>query len=350
MINRRGSLALRPVGRHGGMRPACPAVSFQETYCRIQFIQGARSGMLCVVVGGLGFLGGAVVRELLARGDDVAVVDPRQTQAAVDARFGVGRVALRHGDILDVQSLRRAFTGADELYHFAGVLGTSELDDDIPGAITSNVLGAAHVFEAAASAAVARVLYPSKPNVWLNAYTVTKAASEHLARLYAATRDLDVRSLRYFNAYGPEQATSPVRKIIPTFALQALRGEPLTIYGDGEQTVDMIYSGDIGAVTVAFTRSSAGAEPVDCGTGIERSVNEVAAAVNAVVGNRAGTVRLPMRRGETPNTKLVADIAPLTAAIGDFHFADWDESLRTTVAWYAAHHRLADRRSVKDCA
>jgi UDP-glucose 4-epimerase len=306
--------------------------------------------MRCVVVGGLGFLGAAVVRELLRRGQVVVVVDPNHSQADADARFGMGRAKLVRGDILHPHSLRQAFVGADEVYHFAGVLGTSELDDDIHRAIAGNIVGAANVFEAAAGASVSTVLYPSKPNVWLNAYTVTKAASEQLARLYAATRDLNVRSLRYFNAYGPEQATGPIRKIIPTFVLQALRGEPLTVYGDGKQTVDMIYSDDIGTVTVDFARSAADAEPVDCGRGIAMTVNDVAADVNAILGNRAGTIHLPMRRGETPNTTLVADPRRLTALIGDHRFANWQDSLRTTVEWYAERYPDGVAGSLTECA
>ncbi|AHG90497.1 NAD-dependent epimerase/dehydratase [Gemmatirosa kalamazoonensis] len=292
--------------------------------------------MHAVVVGGLGFLGGAVVDELLARGDAVSVVDPHAARIRCDERFGPGRVRALDGDILHPATLRDAFHGADEVYHLAGRLGTSELDDDVPAAIATNVTGAVHVFEAAAAARVPSVFYPSKPNVWLNTYTITKVAAEQFAELYAAQRGMRICSLRYFNAYGPRQALGPVRKIVPTFAAQALRGLPLGVFGDGEQTVDMIHSADLARLSVDLLRSGYRGPPLDCGRGVPLTVNEVAAAVNAYFGNRAGVRHLPMRRGETPRTTLVADIAPLRAALGTLRFADWDSSLAETLAWYAS--------------
>lgn len=291
--------------------------------------------MRSIVVGGMGFLGGAVVDALLERGDTVGIVDNRGTRRERDQRFGAGRVRGWQGDILDPATLTPAFDGADEVYHFAGRLGTSELEEDIHGAIASNITGAVNVFEAAIASDVPVVFYPSKPNVWLNAYTITKAASEDLARLYAANYSLRIRSLRYFNAYGPWQATGPIRKIIPTFAQQALHSEPLTVYGDGEQTVDMIHAEDIGRITVEYTRADTNEHALDCGRGVAMTVNEVAETVNDIVGSRAGIRHVPMRRGESPGTTLVADIAPLRRVLPKLRFLDWHKSLESTIDWYA---------------
>lgn len=299
--------------------------------------------MRVVVVGGMGFLGGAVVDALLERGDDVCVADPHSSRCEAERRFGAGRVTVRRADILEPSTLVAAFAGADEVYHFAGRLGTSELDDDLHGAIACNITGAVNVFESAIAAGVPTVFYPSKPNVWLNAYTITKAASEEFARLFTHSHPLRIRTLRFFNAYGPHQATAPIRKIIPSFTREALAGEPLTVYGDGEQTVDMIYSADLGHLTVEFTRSPAHVDVADCGRGVAMTVNEVAGAVNAIVGNRAGIHHVPMRRGETPNTRLVADVAPLAAAVDPLRFSDWESSLELTIAWYARQPGVGGR-------
>lgn len=247
--------------------------------------------MRSIVVGGMGFLGGAVVDALLERGDTVGIVDNRGTRRERDRRFGATRVRGWHGDILDQATLAPAFAGADEIYHFAGRLGTSELEEDIHGAIAANITGAVNVFEAAIAAGVTVVFYPSKPNVWLNVYTITKAASEDLARLYAANHSLRIRSLRYFNAYGPWQATGPIRKIIPTFAQQALRGEPLTIYGDGQQTVDMIHAEDIGRITVDYTRAHADDQALDCGRSSRRRARcHGGCSVETICSGRGGAM------------------------------------------------------------
>lgn len=289
------------------------------------------------VIGGLGFLGAAVVRELLGRGDSVRVVDRAATQDACDKRFGRGCAESVAADMLDRHALAESLQRMDEVYHFGGRLGTSELDREIVAAIEANVIGAVNVFETAAAVGVPRVFYPSKPNVWLNSYTITKFAAEEFARLFNERGDVEIVSLRYFNAYGPEQATGPIRKIIPTFALQAMRGTPLGVYGDGQQTVDMIYSHDLARVTVDVMRGGPVPEPIDCGRGVALTVNEVAEAVNRHFGNRAGVEHLPMRDGEREGTQLVADVAPLRRLLGALEFSDWSESLAVTLDWYRRH-------------
>lgn len=294
--------------------------------------------MKAVIIGGMGFLGSAVVRVLLARGDEVVVVDPHASQAVNDEKFGPCAVRIAAVDMRDRAALAAAMRGADEVYHYGGRLGTSELDSDVLAAIEANVVGAVTVFESAIAAGVPAVFYPSKPNVWLNTYTITKVAAEEFARLFAASRAVRIPILRLFNAYGPGQATGPVRKIIPSFAMEALRGQPLTVYGDGEQTVDMIHADDAARLAVALMRGDAPATPVDGGRGIPLTVNEVAEAVNRVAGNRAGIRHVPMRQGETPNTKLVADTGPLREAVGDFTFVPWESTLADTFEWYRSRH------------
>lgn len=290
--------------------------------------------MRAVIIGGMGFLGSAVVRVLLSRGDEVVVVDPHASQELADRKFGPCAVRLVATDMRDRGALTAALRGADEVYHYGGRLGTSELDSDVLAAIEANVSGAVTVFESAIAAGVPAIFYPSKPNVWLNTYTITKVAAEEFARLFAASHPVRIPILRLFNAYGPGQATGPVRKIIPSFTMEALRGQPLTVYGDGEQTVDMIHADDAARLAVALVRGNAPATPVDGGRGIPLTVNEVAEAVNRVAGNRAGIRHVPMRQGETPNTKLVADTGPLRAAVGDFEFVPWESTLADTVEWY----------------
>ncbi|HKG38970.1 MAG TPA: NAD(P)-dependent oxidoreductase [Conexibacter sp.] len=298
--------------------------------------------MKTIVLGGNGFLGGAIAQELIERDHDVTVIDVAGSQATCDARFGAGAVEFVEGDILDPELLRRRFSGADEVYHLAGKLGTSELDDTPTLAVHVNVLGSINVFEAAIEAGVARVFHASKPNVWLNAYTITKGAAEQLGALY--DRDASgtqLCSLRYFNAFGPHQAHAPVRKLVPTFVRQALRGEPLEVYGDGNQIVDLIYVRDAASMTVRYMRAEHPPDAIapDCGRGVPVTVNQVADTINDATGNRAGVRHLPMRSGEDEGTELVACTEPLLASIDGFRFTDWEQSLEQTIAWYASHDR-----------
>lgn len=295
-----------------------------------------------VVTGGCGFLGAAIVEELRSRGDRVTVLDRRASQAGVPE--GVTALCL---DITDEQALAKAFEGADEVYHLAGKLGTAELDDRAADAVRINILGSLHVFEAARTAGVPVVFQPTKPNVWLNTYTITKVAAEGFGELLRRSGELRVVSLRYFNAYGPRQALGPIRKIMPVFAAAALEGVPLPIFGDGRQTVDMVHAADVARLSVALVRSGYDGPPLDCGSGVGRTVCEVAADVNACVGSHAGTRHLPMRRGEVPGTVLVADMEPLSRLLGPLAFRAWDAGVVETVQWYGRREPEEIRAAVQ---
>ena len=291
--------------------------------------------MKCVVVGGSGFLGGAVVDELARLGRDVTVFDIKGSQADLDRRHGAGAARFVRGDVRDFAGVLSVFAGADEVYDFAGVLGTSELDDDMPEAITTNVLGAVHQFEAAVRQGVPRVFYASKPNVWLNTYSVTKHAAERFASIYNAERGTTIAALCYYNAFGPFQSLVPIRKIIPTFAALALRGRPLEVFGDGDQICDLVYAPDLARLTVEFLATGHTAGVVDCGRGAGLTVLDVARAVNEVTGNSAGVRHLPMRRGEDERSVLIADLEVLTGLVGVPEFTPLAPSLERTVDWYA---------------
>jgi nucleoside-diphosphate-sugar epimerase len=292
--------------------------------------------MRSIVVGGAGFLGGAVVRQLVARGDDVVVVDRERPAPPWAPEVDV---EMRRADIADRAALARAFRGAGEVYHLAGRLGTSELERELRAAVEVNVVGTLNVFDAALDAGVGTVVLACKPNVWLNAYTVTKEAAEKLALLYGLHHDLRVHCLRYYNAYGPRQHLAPVRKLVPTFAACALRGRPLPVFGDGSQTVDLLHVDDLARITVDVARAGVAVhEAIDCGSGMARSVDDVAALVNELLGNDAGIERLPMRVGEPAGTTLVADTGALEQLVGPLSLRPLDDGLASTLDWYAGLH------------
>ncbi len=287
--------------------------------------------MLAVIVGGLGLIGSKIAKHLIAEGHKVRILD-RTLDPEKMAKVPGAEIC--PCDVFFTEDLVRLFAGADEVYHLAGLLGTSELENQIPDAVRVNVLGAVNVFESAVKAGVGRVFYPSKPNVWRNVYTITKEASEELAGIYNAQGKVKITSLRLFNAYGPGQSLTPIRKIVPLFALQALYDKPIQVWGDGEQTVDLVYTDDIAAVATEATHKGL-TGVYDYGRGVALTVNYVAKVVNEIAGNDAGIQHLPMRTGETPNTHLVADIAPLEEALGHkLQFTDFHDSMAGTVWSY----------------
>lgn len=290
--------------------------------------------MRSIVIGASGFVGSAIVDELVARGDEVVAAD-RHLKPEKLRRKGESPVTYMSADITQIETLYPLLDGASEIYHLAAVLGTSELDYAVRESVEVNVLGTLNVIEAAIKSNVKRMFLASKPHVWLNTYTITKHCAEQVGRLYSRYHPIQISALRYLNIFGPQQKLYSVRKVLPVFAAQALRGHPLQVYGDGEQTVDMLYSKDAARLTVDYLRAGqAGCAP-DCGTGVAITVNEVARAVNAYYGNSAGIQHVNMRRGETPGTQLVADTRALEDVLGELTFTPWNVALAETLDWYA---------------
>lgn len=236
--------------------------------------------MRVAVTGGKGFIGRAVVAELVRRDHQPRTLDLPQH---------------------DVRTLR-TLDGADAVIHMAGVLGTHELFDSVDLAIDVNIRGTARVLDVALQLGAAYVGI-TMPAVFPSVYTATKIGAAGLEHAYHHTYRLPVSRVRAFNAYGPGQKHGPnhPQKIVPTFATEAWAGRPIPIWGDGEQTVDLIHTDDLARMLV-----DALGHGDDCtfdgGTGQAFSVNEVARMVLDITGSTAGVRYLPMRRGETPTT------------------------------------------------
>jgi UDP-glucose 4-epimerase len=244
-----------------------------------------------LVTGGRGFLGAATLAELAHRGHETYAYD-------------------RHdgNDIGDPERLGRHLQGMDAVIHLAGLLGTHELFDRVAAAIAVNVLGTANVLEACQRVGARYVGITMPESGWANIYTATKHCATDLAHAWHRHRGVPVSHVRAFNAYGPGQKHGPghPRKIVPTFASQAWAGQPIEVWGDGEQTVDLIHVDEVARMLVDALRFG-DEQMFDAGTGAAVTVNEVAWMVLDITGSTAGVVHRPMRDGEDPDTKIVAD-------------------------------------------
>jgi UDP-glucose 4-epimerase len=241
--------------------------------------------MRVAVTGGAGFIGQAVVHELVLRGHRPVVVD---------RTLG--------GDITVPTTLP---PGVDHVIHLAGVLGTDELFDKPRLAVDVNIVGTLNVLEWCRREG-AGFTGITMPQVFPSVYTATKIAATRLASAWHHTHSLPVSHVRAFNAFGPGQKHGPghPRKIIPAFSVEAWAQEPLIVWGDGTQTVDLIHTTDLARMLVDACDHGDDVT-FDGGTGQAFSVNEVARIVNDIARSQAGVDHRPMRRGETP-THIVA--------------------------------------------
>jgi UDP-glucose 4-epimerase len=277
-----------------------------------------------IVTGGAGFIGSHVVDALVARGDDVIVLDdlstgrPERVNAA--ARF-------IEADIRDADSVETAFEDArpEACFHLAAQADVRVSVDDPGRDCEVNVVGTIRILEAARRHA-AQIVFSSTggaiygeceepapesaPRRPISPYGASKlAAEEYLAtynRLYAASHV----SLRYGNVYGPRQDPHGEAGVVAIFLGRLARGEPARIYGDGRQTRDYVYVGDVVTATLASLGRPGGVFNV--GTGRETSVLELAAACGRVTGVELDAVFASARVGELQRSVLDPALAQHT--------------------------------------
>ena len=296
--------------------------------------------MRVLVTGASGFIGTAVCRELANR-DHVEVMFDRH-------RDVIGWSVIL-GDITDPTAVNEAVAHVDAVIHLAGVLGTQETIANPLPAVTTNILGGLNVLEACAQHKT-RLVNIAVGN-WFeqSTYSISKTTVERFTEMYVRYRDLEGCSVRAYNAYGPGQSVaqpygkSRVRKIIPSFVSRALHREPIQVYGDGGQVMDMIYVEDVAACLVAAlegldTLHLAGGT-YQAGTGRRTTVKEIAEAVAAEVHTQTGIEvpieHLPRRRGETPGAEVLADPKQVAVlGVDPATFVPLEEGLRRTVGQY----------------
>jgi UDP-glucose 4-epimerase len=249
--------------------------------------------MRCVVTGGAGFIGSNLVDELLTRGDSVTVIDDLTTGRRSNLDDAIGNGAeLREIDIRDAEALSAAFEEAkpEAVFHLAAQIDVRRSVADPAFDASVNVGGTANVLEAARNAGTGRVVFISTGGAIygegkdkhlplqedaavepLSPYGQSKFAGEGYLALYKRLYGLSGVSLRLGNVYGPRQDPLGEAGVIAIFCGRLLREEKATVFGDGTQTRDYIYVGDVVAAALAAAASDAGGA-FNIGTGRETSV------------------------------------------------------------------------------
>lgn len=247
---------------------------------------------LALVTGGCGFIGSHVVERLIAEGWLVRIVDDLSTGHLHNIEAVRDRVEFLEGSITDAALLRRATEGVETVFHLAAKVFVPESFEKPEEYERVNVHGTAMLLEAAKQVGVRRVVFsstcavygdttelpiaetaPTKP---LSPYAANKLAAEELGRKAALAGGPAFTALRYFNVYGPRQdPRSAYSGVISKFFDALSRDVSPTIYGDGTQTRDFVFVGDIArANLLAATRDDAVFACYNLGTGREISVNE----------------------------------------------------------------------------
>ncbi|MFZ1413053.1 MAG: NAD-dependent epimerase/dehydratase family protein [Defluviicoccus sp.] len=270
-----------------------------------------------LVTGGLGFIGSHLVDALQAQGDTVRVLDDLST----GKRANVGPATeIIEADVADGAAVAAALAGVDGCFHLAAVASVAASVEDWIGTHRTNLTGAITVFDAArrvrAQDRPIPVVYASSAAVYgdnpalplseqatprpLTAYGADKLGCEQHARVALHVHGVPTVGLRFFNVYGPRQdPSSPYSGVISIFADRLRRRAPIEIFGDGEQTRDFVYVGDVVALLLgAMARPSAAGEVMNVCTGRATSINALARTIAHVLDCEAEIIHRPARAGD----------------------------------------------------
>ncbi len=303
-----------------------------------------------LVTGGAGFIGSHIVDELLARGDEVRVLDNLATGKRENLAHCLKRIDFIEGDIRDLETCLRACAGIDYVLHQAALGSVPRSIEDPLTSHEVNVTGTVKMLLAARDAGVKRFVYaassstygdhPGLPKVEgrignpLSPYAVTKYADELYASVFGRCYGVETVGLRYFNVFGPRQDPySQYAAVIPLFVSALLRGEAPTINGDGEQTRDFTYVGNaVAANLLACTAPAAAGEVFNIACNERISLNTLYGRLQELLGTEISAEYGPPRVGDVRDS--LADIDKARRLLGYADIVKFDEGLKRSIEWY----------------
>ena len=306
--------------------------------------------MKVVVTGGAGFIGSNLGRELLSRPDVDEVIALDDLSTGFRANLEGTGIRLLDGTILDPDALDAACDGADAVVHLAALPSVPRSVLDPVASHHANATGTLEVLQAARRAGDLHVVVASSSSVYganrelpkregmrtapISPYAVSKQATEAYAMSFGHSYGLPTLAFRFFNVYGPLQSAGHAyAAVIPTFVDAALRGMPLTIHGDGEQTRDFTYVGSVTRVIAdAVTRTVTDLEPVNLAFGTRTTLNALVGELSDVLGFAPQVEHVEPRTGDVRDSQ--ADNARLRHHFPDVQPVPLREGLEQTVDWF----------------
>lgn len=289
---------------------------------------------IVAVTGGAGFIGSHTVDGLLSAGCHVVVLDNFSTGRRSNLadwrdheRLRVLEVDVADGLFAPLAPIESEWGPVRWLIHLAAQTSVVYSIDNPLFDVRNNLSSTVQVLDYARRRRAEKVVFASSAAVYgdvhllpvseespcrpLSPYGVDKLSSEHFLRYQSSVHGLATTPLRFFNVYGPRQdPSSPYSGVISIFADRAGRGEPLTIFGDGLQTRDFVYVGDVSRaiVSACFTAGGDGA-PVNIGTGKRTTVRELAETINGLCGGASEIGHAAPREGEIRDSVAKVEVA-----------------------------------------
>jgi UDP-glucose 4-epimerase len=309
-----------------------------------------------VVTGGAGFIGSHCADALLERGHRVTVLDNFSTGKRAnladhrdDERLTIVTADVADGIFAPLAGVTREHGPVTRIIHLAAQVDVVTSLNNPVSDVRTNLGATVHVLEYARSQRVQRVVFASSaaiygdvdevpvresaPKMPLSPYGLNKLGSEMYLRTYRQVHGVPTAALRFFNVYGPRQdPSSPYSGVISIFMDRSAQGEELIIFGDGAQTRDFVYVGDVvAAVLAACFVDEPPHQPVNVGTGSETTINELAETIRLLHAPSSAVRHAPSRPGEI--LRSCAAVSEAKASLGFEAEVGLAEGLAKTSAW-----------------
>ncbi|MCW1884443.1 NAD-dependent epimerase/dehydratase family protein [Luteolibacter flavescens] len=302
--------------------------------------------MKILVTGGSGFIGSHIVEHYQDKADEIRVIDNLRTGYRKNLN-GLKHVFIE-GSITDHETVAKAVEGVDYVFHLAALVSVPESMAKPAECVDINVHGLLNVLEASAAAGVKKLVFASSAAIYgdnptvpkletmlpepKSPYAITKLDGEYYLDLFNRERGLETAAIRFFNVFGPRQdPKGAYAAAVPIFIEKALKGEDITVHGDGQQTRDFIYVKDI-VGALSFAVETPGVTGVfNAGYGGQMTINDLATKILAAAGSTSQVLHGPERAGDVKHSRSSAD---------KLRDAGWqpahalDESLATTLEFF----------------
>lgn len=306
--------------------------------------------MNILVTGGAGFIGSHLTERLVEQRHRVTVLDDLSTGREENIAHLEEQIRFVKGSITDRALLQEVMQGIEVVFHEAALGSVPRSVEDPLTTHEVNVTGTFNVLLTARDAGVKRVVYaasssaygdtPTLPKVEtmlpnpLSPYAVSKLVGEYYCQVFTRVYGLETVCLRYFNVFGPRQnPDSQYAAVIPKFITAALKGEPLTVFGDGEQSRDFTYIENVvQANLLAMESNQAVGKVYNVACGGRYTLNQLLRQLEAILGHKLEVQYLPPRAGDVKHS-----MASIDAALLDLGYSvrvSFEDGLRATLLWF----------------
>ena len=303
-----------------------------------------------LVTGGAGFIGSHVASRFAREGFAVRVLDDLSTGDTANLAAGWKLV---RADVADPTAVDAAVAGTEIVVHLAAFTSVPESFERFGDCTRTNVLGTTNVARACVRHGVRKLVFASSSAVYsdlpaapkseaecpgpTSPYGISKLEGEHLLAAHTELDGLGTVALRFFNVYWPRQAAgSAYAAAVPIFIERALRGEALTIYGDGRQTRDFVYVDDVADAVLRAAQASASGV-FNVGTGEALQILDLADEIARLTAHAVPHRHAPSRAGDVRASSADASRARMVLGWSPAHTLA--QGLEETLAWYRARRR-----------